>query len=127
MDAHVFLEVAYAQLNRIPEEISECRFVLQVVPDHFGSNLNLGRFLIKSGDLEGAIPSLQKAAAIRPTRPGPHFYLADVYTKLGRQEDARKEQAEAERLAAQLKNQPKPAPETQPELPSEMNGPGKGE
>ncbi len=100
MDAHVFLVVVYAHLNRVPEEIRECRRVLESVPEHYGSNLNLGRFLAQSGDLEGAIPSLQKAASLRPTVPVPHIYLADVYTKLGREADAQRERGEAERLGA---------------------------
>jgi arylsulfatase A-like enzyme/Tfp pilus assembly protein PilF len=100
MDAHVFLVVAYDRLNRVPEEIRECRIVLAAVPEHYGSNLNLGRFLAQSGDLEGAIPSLEKAAALRPDTPVPHLYLADVYTQLGRGEDAARERADAERLGA---------------------------
>jgi len=100
MDARIYLVVAYAKTNRVPEEIRECRRVLQSLPDHYGSNLNLGRFLAQSGDLEGAVPSLQKAATLRPNVPVPHMYLADVYTKLGREEDAKRERAEAERLGA---------------------------
>lgn len=100
IDAHIYLVVAYARLNRVQDEIRECRRVLQSVPDHFGSNLNLGRFLAQSGDLEGAIPSLLKAESLRPDDPIPHMYLADVYTQLGREEDAKRERAEAERLGA---------------------------
>ena len=100
MEAHVYLVVVYAHLNRVPEEIRECRTVLEVIPEHYGSNLNLGRFLAQSGDLEGAILSLQKAASIRPTVPVPHIYLADVYAKLGREADAQREREEAERLGA---------------------------
>ena len=102
MDAHVFLEIIYAKLNRGPEEIRECRRVLEAVPDHFGSNLNLGKFLADSGDLKGAIAPLEKASSIRPKGPMPHRYLADVYTKLGRPEDAKRENDEADRLAAAL-------------------------
>jgi Flp pilus assembly protein TadD len=107
VDPHIFLVVAYAKANRVPEEIRECRIVLATVPEHFGSNLNLGRFLAQSGDLEGAIPSLQKAASLRPTNPAPHIYLADVYAKLGREEDAKHESQEAQRLGA-VQNYPGP-------------------
>ncbi|MBZ5666122.1 MAG: sulfatase-like hydrolase/transferase [Acidobacteriia bacterium] len=112
MDAHVLLVVVYAQLNRPQDEIRECRRVLEVVPDHFGSNLNLGRFLAQSGDLQGAIAPLQKAASVRPTRPAPHMYLADVYKQLGREEDAKREQAEAERLDAAPAHPPGAEPDT---------------
>ena len=100
MDAHVYLVIAYEKTNQVPEEIRECRRVLQSIPNHYGSNLNLGRFLAKSGDMEGAISSLQKAAALRPAVPVPHMYLADVYTQLGRNEDAKRERAKAESLGA---------------------------
>ena len=43
---------------------------------------------------------MQKAASLRPTVPVPHIYLADVYTKLGREADAQRERGEAERLGA---------------------------
>jgi arylsulfatase A-like enzyme/Tfp pilus assembly protein PilF len=111
MDAHVFLVVAYARLNRVPEEIRECRKVLETSPDHYGANLNLGRFLAQSGDLEGAIPSLQKAALLRPTLPVSHIYLADVYTKLGREVDAARERDEAERLGAAPTGSPDAMPD----------------
>jgi Tfp pilus assembly protein PilF len=42
---------------------------------------------------------LQKAIAGEPQRPDPHKNLADVYDSLGRPDDARKERAEADRLA----------------------------
>lgn len=120
MDAHVYLVVLYARLDRVPEEIKECRRVLEVVPEHFGSNLNLGQFLAKSGDLNGAIPSLQKAASIRPTNPLPHIYLADVYAKLGRAADAANEREQAEALGAVPKDRKPPAPDEGPDTPGKQ-------
>jgi len=108
LDAHVYLEVIYAKLNRVEDEIRECRTVLQAEPEHYGGNLNLGYFLAQSGDLEGALPWLQKAALLRPTNPMPHIFLSSVYAKLGREEDAKRERAEAERLGAIPNAQPSP-------------------
>jgi tetratricopeptide (TPR) repeat protein len=99
-DAHVFLEMAYARTNRVPETIRECRTVLEFLPDHFGSYLILGRFLETSGDLEGAVPNLKKAAALQPKAAEPHIILADVYDRLGRKTDAARELREARRLGA---------------------------
>ena len=113
IDAHVFLVVAYAKLNRVQDEIRECR-TLKTIPEHYGSNLNLGHFLAQAGDLEGAIPSLQKAASLRPTVPVPHIFLANVYAKLGRDADAAREREEAERLGAVLRDQTTPAPDAGP-------------
>ena len=111
MDTHVYLVVVYAMLDRVQDEIRECRTVLEVIPDHFGSNLNLGRFLAESGDLKGAIPSLEKAASLRPTDPVPHIYLADIYAKLERNTDAERERQDAIRLGAIPREQAKPAPD----------------
>jgi len=119
MDAHVFLVVAYAKLNRVPEEISECRRVLQSNPDHFGSNFNLGRFLAQSGDLEGAVPPLEKAAQLRPDNPGPHMFLADVYERLGRKEDAKREREEIERLGVTPLSRMRPEPNEVPQSPEQ--------
>ena len=100
MDPHFYLLVAYEKTNRVPEELKECRWILQYEPDSYGANLNLGRFLAKSGDLEGAIAPLQKAASIRPNAPEPHMYLADYYTQMGREADAERERAEAVKRGA---------------------------
>jgi choline-sulfatase len=99
-DAHVFLENAYARTNRIPETISECKIVLEFLPNDFGSHLILGRFLQLSGDFEGSIPHLKKAAAILPKAPEPHAFLADAYDRLGRETDAARERALADSAAA---------------------------
>jgi Flp pilus assembly protein TadD len=52
------------------------------------------------GDLQNAIPPLEKAEALEPDRPMPHVVLSDVFSRLGREEDAKRERAEAERLGA---------------------------
>jgi Flp pilus assembly protein TadD len=84
----------------VPETIKECQTVLEFMPDHFGSYLILGRFLELSGDFEGAIPKLKKAAALEPQAPEPHMFLADAYAQLGREADAARERAAAKRLGA---------------------------
>jgi arylsulfatase A-like enzyme/Flp pilus assembly protein TadD len=99
-DAHVFLEMAYARTNRVPETIKECKTVLEFLPDHFGSYLILGRFLELSGDFEGAVPNLKKAATLQPKAPEPHLFLADAYDRLGSSADAARERATAKRLGA---------------------------
>jgi arylsulfatase A-like enzyme len=98
-DAHIFLETAYARTNRVPETISECKTVIGILPDHFPSYLILGRFLEISGDFEGAVPKLKKAASLEPKAPEPHLFLADAYARLGRNDDAKREQSVGKGLA----------------------------
>ena len=115
VDAHIFLEVAYAKLNRPEDTIRECRWVLAALPDHFGSNSTLGAFLLRTGDAKEALPYLEKAVSLRPNRPRPHHLLANAYSKLGREDDAKREESEAERLKAN------------PEPEEDTPGPGKTE
>jgi arylsulfatase A-like enzyme/Tfp pilus assembly protein PilF len=96
---HILLEVAYSRTNRLPEAIKECETVLAVLPEQYGTNLLLGQVLIRSGDPQGALPRLMKAASIRPQAPEPHMSLADAYTKLGLNNDADRERAVGMRLA----------------------------
>ena len=110
MDAQLLLEIAYARANRFPEAIKQSQKVLQVLPEHFGSYMILGRSLAMSGDLEGAIPKLQKAATLRPDSPEPHVALSDVYERLGRISDAASERDEAMRLGAVPVEPPGPVP-----------------
>jgi len=100
VDAHIFLETAYARTNRVPETIKECQTVLKFLPDHFGSYLILGRFLEISGDFEQAVPKLRKAAVLQPQAPEPHMFLAEAYDRLGQQVAAARERAVAKRLGA---------------------------
>jgi arylsulfatase A-like enzyme/Flp pilus assembly protein TadD len=95
---HLLLEAAYSRTRRVPETIRECEAVLQFAPDDYPTHLILGRFLEVSGDLDGAEMNLKIAAELELTAPDPHIYLASVYAKQGRLEDADRERAEAERL-----------------------------
>jgi tetratricopeptide (TPR) repeat protein len=112
MDAHVYLEVVYAKLDRVEDEIRECRTVLAVEPDHYGGNLNLGQFLARKGKFDEAIPSLEKAALLRPDDPAPHIFLSEIYDRLGREADAKQERDKAINLGAVPKMQGPLAPDT---------------
>ena len=102
-EAHLYLQMAYAQTHRMPEAIAECKKVLEVDPDHYATNLLLGRVLELTGNLAAALPSLKKAAALEPEAPEPHTFLADAYDRLGRKTDAARERAAARRLRADHK------------------------
>jgi predicted Zn-dependent protease len=98
VDAHIFLIVLYTKANRPDDVIKEAKVVLTIMPDNFGANAALGRALLQTGHPQDAMAPLQKAIAGEPEKPGPHNTLADVYDKLGRPDDAKKERAEGERL-----------------------------
>jgi predicted Zn-dependent protease len=84
----------------MPDAVKQCEKVLEFDPNHYPTNLMLGRILLLSGDAEAALPKLTEAAALQPNAPEPHMLLADAYDRLGRKADAARERAEAKRLAA---------------------------
>jgi tetratricopeptide (TPR) repeat protein len=98
-EAHQMLETAYAQAGRIPEAIKECEKVLDSDPDDYGTNLLLGRLLVRAGDPAAALPRLKKAASLQPKASEPRLILADAYAKLGRNDDAERERSVGKRLA----------------------------
>jgi arylsulfatase A-like enzyme len=96
----LFLEMAYAQTDRMAESIKECEKVLDVDPENYGTNLLLGRVLTLTGKPTAALPRLKKAAALDPTKPEPHAFMAEAYEKLGQKVSAARERAAAKRLEA---------------------------
>jgi arylsulfatase A-like enzyme/Flp pilus assembly protein TadD len=102
VQAHSYLEMAYARTNRLSDAIRECKTVLGYEPD-YESYMLLGYALPKTGDPEGAVAALKKAIAIQPKAPLPHAWLADLYDQLGQKADAERERAEAKRLEAKAK------------------------
>jgi Flp pilus assembly protein TadD len=68
----------------------------------------LGKVLMGGGRLEEAAGALQEAVRLRADYTPAHYYLANVYRKLGREEEARREFAEVARLK-QEESKPVPA------------------
>jgi len=60
----------------------------------------LGRLLGMHDEALTALPYLQKAVKLQPQSADAHKFLANVYTELGQEENARREQSEAQRLSA---------------------------
>jgi arylsulfatase A-like enzyme/Tfp pilus assembly protein PilF len=98
---HFYLALVYQQTSRNDEALAEFKSALRWDPKNFPANLLLGRMYIKQQKAAEALPLLQKAAALRPDAIDPHRLLADAYTQLGREESARRELSEAERIQAQ--------------------------
>jgi len=97
-DLHFFLGFAYDNLGRMPDAEKSYRETLKINPNHFKANLFLGRLLGMQDKSPAALPYLQKAAKLQPLSPNAHAFLANVYGDLGQTENARREQAEAQRL-----------------------------
>jgi len=99
-EAHLSLATAYARADRLKEAIPEYEKVIELRPNHYSAHLLLGRAQALSGNPAAALPNLAKAAELQPKSPEPHRFLADAYVQLGRQDDAKRERAAAQRLRA---------------------------
>jgi arylsulfatase A-like enzyme/Tfp pilus assembly protein PilF len=99
-EMHFDLATAYEHLGRIPDAIRTYQATLQLNPNHYMTNLMFGRLLGMHDDALAALPYLRKAVKLQPQSPDAHKFLANVYTELGQEENARREQAEALRLSA---------------------------
>ena len=108
--AHSYLEMAYARTNRLSDAIRECKTVLGYAPDDYESYMMLGYALPKTGDPQGAVTALKKAASLQPKVPLAHVWLADIYDQLGQKANAERERAEAKRLEANAKSGAKTGP-----------------
>jgi choline-sulfatase len=97
---HFYLALVYQRTLRDDEALAEFQEALRRDPENFPANLLLGRMYIKQQKAADAIPLLQKAATLRPDAIDPHRLLADAYTHLGHEENARKELAQAQRIQA---------------------------
>lgn len=67
-------------------------------PGDFATHIVLGRALLASEDSARAAAELQQAVKLAPGDPDAHFSLATAYSRLGKKEDAAREQAEFKRL-----------------------------
>ena len=97
-DAQYSLASVYARIQRVPDAMDLLEKVLQANPDHYRANLLRGRILSLQNNPEQALSNLQKAAQVQPDSVEAHLFLGDCYAQLGRQEEAKREHAEAERL-----------------------------
>lgn len=97
-DLHFYLGMAYDEIGRTSEAEENFRATLRINPAHYRANLFLGRLLGMHNSPAAALAYLQKAVKLEPKSPDAHKFLANVYTELGRESDASRERAEAERL-----------------------------
>lgn len=85
---------------------------LQVEPRSPAALGLMGRLLMEEGDMAAAAQWLEEAVRLAPESQKLHIQLARVYFRLGRREDALREQAIVERLGVSQGEVPEPPPET---------------
>jgi tetratricopeptide (TPR) repeat protein len=84
-EAHTFLGWTYSFQGRLDDAIEECKKAIAVDPQ-FGNPYNdIGSYLIKLGQLDAAIPWLERAVAAERYEPRhyPHCNLGRIYRAKG--------------------------------------------
>ncbi len=84
--------------HRIELQEAVMRHRLEKYPDDFSAHMNLGAIMLARLNAQGAIPMLEAAAHIDPTRPEPHDMLGVALQSVGR----RAEGIEQFRLALRI-------------------------
>lgn len=100
-EAHTFLGWTYSFQGRIDEAIQECHKAIAVDPDYGNPYNDIGVYLMQKGDLDGAIPWLEKAkqAPRYEPRQFPYMNLGRIYLRKGQWAEAMREFEEGVRVA----------------------------
>lgn len=92
-EAHTFLGWTYSFQGRLDEAIQECHKAIAVDPD-FGNPYNdIGVYLMQKGEMDAAIPWLEKAkrAPRYEPRQFPYMNLGRIYLRRGQWTEALRE------------------------------------
>lgn len=88
MYAKLFYAVVLGNMDRYGEAIPLLHQALEIDPEFWGANYNLGYTYYRLGDVDKAQRYLMKAAQIDPNKAGAFFYLGLTQLKLNQLDDA---------------------------------------
>jgi Flp pilus assembly protein TadD len=112
-EGHLGLGVLLVKLgaDRENEGIKELSRAISLNGELYEARIALGRALVRHGRPQEALEHLQRAAALAPRNPEPHYQLALAYRRLGRTAEAEKENANVKEIhAARRANSKEGAP-----------------
>jgi predicted Zn-dependent protease len=98
---HFYLALVYQRTSRNTEAMAEFQSALRLDPNQFPANLLLGRMFVLQEKATDALPYLRLAIKLRPDSIDAHRFLSEAYGQLGKQANAKREFAEAERIQSQ--------------------------
>lgn len=79
------------QRNNAEEAEQRFRRAIELNPDSVDALMGLGKILIASGNLQGAIVILEKARSLEPENEAAHYWLANALRRAGRSTEAERE------------------------------------
>jgi arylsulfatase A-like enzyme/Flp pilus assembly protein TadD len=97
-EMHFYLGSAYEEIDCTGDAMKQYQAALDLNPDNYRANLLLGRLFAMQDRPKEALPLLQRAVKLEPQSADAHKFLGNVYTVLGEEQQARREEAEAQRL-----------------------------
>ncbi len=100
------LALLYAEAGRNDEALELARKAVTLEPGNARSHFALGRVLLERQQWAGSAAELEKAKELSPAASIVRFQLARVYRKLGRKQDADREEAAFEALQKKEGGQP---------------------
>jgi tetratricopeptide (TPR) repeat protein len=83
------------------EALEAFRAAVRLKPEFMQAQTELGKLLLKRGDIAGAIPHLERAAMLDPDNAGPLYVLAQAYRRNGETDRAKDLLTKVSRLNAQ--------------------------
>jgi len=102
-ELHLNLGIALVRNSRILDAAPELETAAKLDPASFRANLEAGRILGMQGNVHAALPYLQQAVLLDPDSQDAHHFLANIYRRLGKDDDADREQDQADRLKEEKK------------------------
>jgi arylsulfatase A-like enzyme/Flp pilus assembly protein TadD len=90
---------ALVQQQQYAEAIGYLRKAIALQPDSAWAHYQMGLSLMKTGDFKTAVVHLEIASGRLPAYASLHSALADVYTRLGRSDEASRERTRASQLS----------------------------
>jgi len=96
--AHVQISILHLRMGEPNAALEPARQAVRLAPGNLLCHLALGRALMAVEKTGPAIQEFEAALKLNPAYPHTHFYLGQAYRQSGREDDARREQAEFTRL-----------------------------
>jgi tetratricopeptide (TPR) repeat protein len=96
--AHVQIAILHLRMGDSGAALEPAREAVRLAPGNLLCHLALGRALMAVEKTAPAIQEFEAALKLNPAYPHTHFYLGQAYRQAGREQDARREQAEFTRL-----------------------------
>jgi tetratricopeptide (TPR) repeat protein len=96
--ARVQIAILHLRMGETAAALQPASEAVKLAPNNLLAHLALGRTFLAQGKTPSAIAEFETALKLDAAYPHTHFYLAQAYRQAGREENARREEAEFSKL-----------------------------